>query len=254
MARALLRREIDALRRTEAALAERAAVTVAVSRHDAELLAALAPDARVAVVANGVDLASCALLPPPSLDPPRLLFLGSYDYAPNVAAASALALEVLPAVRQVAPGAEALLAGADRAGALDALAALPGVNILGRVASPADAHARASALVVPMRFGGGSRIKIIEAWALGRPVVATPQGAEGLDARDGEHLLLATDAAGFAAAIRRLRDEPGLAARLVDQGRRKAECDHDWKRLRERFRSVVEEAARPPGIGRAPLA
>jgi glycosyltransferase involved in cell wall biosynthesis len=251
---ALVRREIDALRRAEAAMVRRAAVTVAVSGNDAALLAALATSARVEVVANGTDLAGAPPLPPPSFDPPRLLYLGGYDYAPNLDAATALAREVLPAVRRSAPGAEALIAGADRTGALEGLRALPGVRVLGRVESAADAYAGASALVVPLRFGGGSRLKIIEAWALGRPVVSTPQGAEGLDAADGEHLLLANDAAAFAAAIGRLAADHALRARLVDNGRRRAARDHDWRALGERFRLLVEEAARPPGIKRAPLA
>ena len=101
------------------------------------------------------------------------------------------------------------------------------------------AFASASCLVVPLFWGGGSRLKILEAWALGRPVVSTPQGAEGLDAVDGVQLLIARTEDELARAVQRVTDEPGLAQRLVAAGRRRVEERHDWKQLGLRFCELV---------------
>lgn len=145
----------------------------------------------------------------------RLLFVGNLSYEPNVEAALWLGGEIIPLLhagdgRPV----ELRIAGARPAAAVAALAG-PGIEVIANPADLAPHYAWADAALAPIRAGGGTRIKILEAFAAGVPVVATAMGAEGLAAADGEHLLLAEDAAGLAAACRRLRDEPRLAAELV---------------------------------------
>ena len=117
-------------------------------------------------------------------------------------------------------------------------------------AAPADsaaAFACGSIHVVPLRFGSGVRMKVLEAWARGVPVVATPEGAAGLEAADGVELLVARDAAGFAAACRRVCEEPGLAAALAAGGRAALRRRHDpatvARRLLELY-AEVQAAAR----------
>ncbi len=158
-------------------------------------------------------------------DPPastlRLLFVGNLGYEPNVDAALWLAEEILPCLRALRPrgGAVELRIAGSRPAA--AVAALAGPTDAGRIevcADPADLaphYAWADVALAPIRAGGGTRIKILEAFAARVPVVATGIGAEGLAVRDGEHLLLADDTEGIAAACRRLADDPALAGRLA---------------------------------------
>jgi glycosyltransferase involved in cell wall biosynthesis len=95
--------------------------------------------------------------------------------------------------------------------------------------------------VVPLRAGGGTRLKILEAMALGRPVVSTPLGCEGLAVEDGKHLLIAKDAEAFAAAVARLLTDRALAARLTLQARALVEENYDWTGIAERLLCVYDE-------------
>lgn len=247
LSRLLARREAIGLARFETDVARHARTVVVVSEGDGERLRDLTPHDRVRVVPNGVDVKARPLLPAPSFEPLRLLYVGGYDYGPNAAAARTLVREVLPRVRRTEPKAEALLVGHDPAGALSELDAYDGVRRLGRVPEVMPWYRDCSALVVPLAVGGGSRLKIIEAWAVGRPVVSTAIGADGLAAVHEENLLLAETPSEIANAVLRLAREPGLRARLVAEGRRRAERDHDWEGLRDAFRRTVEE--RPETAG-----
>jgi glycosyltransferase involved in cell wall biosynthesis len=112
--------------------------------------------------------------------------------------------------------------------------------------SPPDSRelfAEGAILVVPLRVASGVRMKILEAWARGVPVVSTPAGARGLEAEDGGELLLADDAETFALALRRLHAEPGLAARLVAAGRRRLETRHEPRTIAARLAEVYARAA-----------
>jgi glycosyltransferase involved in cell wall biosynthesis len=148
----------------------------------------------------------------------ELLFVGSLGYFPNEDAALFLCHDILPRLRRLAPEATARVVGSLPGPAVRALAALPGVRVQAAVPSVAPLYATATVAIVPLRAGGGTRIKILEAFARRVPVVATPLAAEGLDVEDGTHLLLADDAAGLAAACARLADDAALARRLVEQG------------------------------------
>jgi glycosyltransferase involved in cell wall biosynthesis len=104
--------------------------------------------------------------------------------------------------------------------------------------------AGAAACVIPLREGGGTRLKILEALALGTPVVSTGKGAEGLAVTAGEHLLLADDPAGFArATLRLLRDEP-LRRRLAENGRRLVERAYDWRQIGREYVELIESSFR----------
>ena len=116
--------------------------------------------------------------------------------------------------------------------------------------APADsreAFPPGAILAVPLRIASGVRVKILESWARGVPVVATPEAAAGLDASDGEELLIAPDPHGFATAIRRLHADASLARALVDAGRILLSARHDPARIAERLAQIYAEVAhRPP--------
>ena len=165
-----------------------AAAVVTVSEVDRALALALAPGANVVAVPNSVDLERLALLPPPPPpSPPRLLFVGTLDYPPNLEAVRELVLEHLPVLRAAFPGLVVRLVGRDDGGALAAFRGHEGVEAVGPVDDLLPHYRDSHAVYLPIRSGGGTRIKILEAWALGRPVLATAVGAEGLGGGDGVH-------------------------------------------------------------------
>lgn len=243
-ARALGRLETHRLAGIERALLGRSRLCVATSGEDREAFLHLDPRSRVEVVANGVDVAACPPLPAPRFDPPRLLYVGGYDYPPNAEAGLRLAQEILPRVRRVHPAAELHLVGRDPCGALDPVRGLPGVFPHGHVESLVEHYQAASVVVVPLTQGGGSRLKILEAWAVGRPVVATAIGAQGLAATPGTHFLQAEDAEQTVAALRTLAEQPELCRRMIADCRRRVAELHDWPVLARRFRELAEAAAR----------
>lgn len=142
-----------------------------------------------------------------------LLFVGLFGYEPNADAAEFLVREVVPLIRKEIPEVQLRLVGRSTP-RIERLAD-PGVVVVGEVPDVADEYARAGVAVAPIRFGGGTRIKIIEAFARRVPVVSTTMGAEGLGVRDGVELLLADDAASFARACVRLIEDNRARADLT---------------------------------------
>jgi glycosyltransferase involved in cell wall biosynthesis len=155
-----------------------------------------------------------------------IIFSGNLEYHPNVEAVRWFRTKIWPRVREEAPGIEWRLLGSNP----EAVARFTGGDPRIRVAGPVDdavVHlAEAKVCLAPLLSGSGTRFKILEAWAAGRAVVSTTLGAEGLGARDGEHLLLADDPLDFADAVLRIWNDPPLRTRLGDAG---------WSLYRERF-------------------
>lgn len=151
-------------------------------------------------------------------EPATLVVIANYGTDQNVDAAVFAARQVLPVLRAAIPAARIRLVGR-RPDRLSGLVGIDGLDIVGPVDSVADELAAATAALIPIRFGGGTRLKIIEALAYGVPVISTRPGAEGIEALDGTHLLLADTAADIVAATQRLIREPELATNLVQAGR-----------------------------------
>lgn len=186
------------------------ATLVVCSQDDAEVVGTGA-----VVVPNAYESPEAVVRRP--AQPPTLLLVGSFDYPPNDEAAQWCARQVLPLVRALRPDVRLRLVGRPGAGT-PALAAVPGVDVVGRVDDLGAELSAAAVCVVPLLVGGGTRVKLLEAFAAKVPVVSTSVGAEGTAARDGTHLLLADDAAGFAAACLLLIDQPEVATRLAEAG------------------------------------
>ncbi len=171
------------------------------------------PGVAVAVVPNVVTVPDGVARPEAAHAPLRLLLVGNLAYEPNVDAAQWLAGQIVPRLAQELPVA-LRLAGARPSAGVAALAG-GGIQVVADPPDMAPHYDWADVAVVPIRAGGGTRIKILEAFAARVPVVATRLGAEGLAVRDGEHLLLADDTAGIADACRRLAEDAALARRLA---------------------------------------
>ena len=131
------------------------------------------------------------------------------------------------------------LVGASPAPAVRDLARLPGVSLHADVARVAPFYARAGAVAVPLRAGGGTRIKLLEAFAHGVPVASTSVGAEGLDVEAGRHLLVAEEPDGLAEACRRLMDDPTLVERLQSEAHRLVAARYDARRVIEAIRALA---------------
>jgi glycosyltransferase involved in cell wall biosynthesis len=147
-------------------------------------------------------------------DPPTLTFIGQQTYGPNADGSAWLVEEVLPHLRALVPDVRLRVVG-DAPEGVRALGLVDAVTVTGLVPDVADELARADVAVVPIRYGGGTRIKILEAFAHRIPVVSTTVGAEGLDVQDGEHLLIADDPQSFAKACATLLTDVELRRRLV---------------------------------------
>lgn len=206
----------------ERAAIRRAVATVTVSELDRALALAMVPEADVVAVPNSVDVERRTQLPPPPVvtaaQPPRLLFVGTLDYPPNLDAVHELVREHLPVLRESFPGLVVRLVGRDDGGALAAFRGLPGVEAVGPVDDLLPHYLASHAVYLPIRSGGGTRIKILEAWALGRPVLATAVGAEGLGGSDRVHWRQFESPQQGAAALRDVLE--GQGATLVEMARR----------------------------------
>lgn len=211
------------------------------SEREREVLATIAPEARIAVIENGVDCDSFApgvaesgsAAKPEGMARNTLVFVGSMDYYPNAEGAVWFAREIWPSIRERVPSLEFCIVGARPTEAVLALREVAGVTVTGTVPDVRPYYERALAAVVPLRTGGGTRLKILEAMAAGTPVVSTALGAEGLRVEPGEHYLMAgtDDAAPWVEAIAKLHADPAECAALSERGLRRAREEYDWKSL-----------------------
>ena len=208
-----------------------AEAVVVCSEVEADVLRASVPADRIWVVPNGADLQRFQPRGMPEI-PQRLLFFGRLDYYPNRDAIEFFIQDILPRIRERHPGAEFHVAGAGDDRPVRELAqAVPGVVLHGRVEDLAALVESAAIVVVPLRCGGGTRLKILEALAAGRPVVSTTVGAEGLDMKPGSDLLFADGADAFSQAVIGLLADPAKARALGDAGRRAVQSRYDWQAI-----------------------
>jgi glycosyltransferase involved in cell wall biosynthesis len=215
------------------------------AKPEARALGSRHPGAKLDVVPNAVrpPASSGQGDSEPANEVIDLLMVGTLGYYPNADAAQFLCREILPWLSQAgAPPPRLSIVGRAPRAEVQALAAIPGVTVWPDVADVLPFYRNARIAVVPIRAGGGSRIKILEAFAHGVPVVSTGIGAAGLDVGHGEHLLIADSAADFAVAVRRLWEDRALRTRLVAQGRRLLDACHYVKTVAERLESLADPA------------
>lgn len=222
------------MRRREGVACRRADLTIAVSERDRDELATLAPEARIVAVPTGVDTTYFRPVAAPEV-PNRLVFSGSMDWYPNEDAMAFLVREILPIVRRDVPDVSISIVGRNPSPAVRALAETAGVLITGTVDDVRPFVAEAALYVVPLRAGGGTRLKIFEALAMGKAVLSTSIGAEGLEVEPGRHAVLADDARAFAAEIVALLRDPKRRLALGQAGRVLVEERYSWKSVAGTF-------------------
>jgi polysaccharide biosynthesis protein PslH len=210
-----------------------------VSAAERTLVAGLAPaHTAISVIPNGVDSAACAEdYGPPAAD--SLIYAGSLTYGPNYDAVSYFLRDIFPYIRKERPTAHLTVTGSTTNVALEQLPAGDHWHLAGYLPDVRPAIARAQISVVPLRQGGGTRLKILESLALGTPVVATSKGAEGLELRHGEEIIIADHPAAFAEAVLALLRDPALRQRLSSAGRAAVAQRYDWSIINAQFDQFI---------------
>ncbi len=231
------------LRAYERQAGEAAQGVVVVSREDELALRALSPRLRLTVIPNGVDPTFYAP-EASSADGTTVLFIGKLDYRPNVDAVEWLVAEIWPRVRRAEPRARLWIVGRDPLPRVRRLGQAPGVEVVGGVSDERPWFRQSTVLVVPMRMGGGVRLKVLQALAMGTPVVSTPAGIAGVDARDGEHYLLGRSAPELADCLLRALADRRLRCRLAEAGRALVGERYDWRVILPRFDELYREITR----------
>jgi len=232
------RLEAAKLRREELAVARRVDAILTTSAVDRDTLAAAVPGVPIEVVPNGVDTDYFTPgAPSEAVDPTAVLFTGAIDYHPNTDGVLYYGAEVLPRVRAAAPEAVFTVVGKDPPASVRALAG-ERVVVTGAVPDVRPWMRRAAVFVVPLRVGGGTRLKILEAMASGRAVVSTSLGCEGIETTPGEDILVADTPAAFADAVVRCLRDPALRARLGARGRALVERRYRWEVIGDALNDV----------------
>lgn len=217
-----------------------------VSQKEAALVAKLAPEGgRIRVVPNGVDIGGAAevvAIPHPN----SLIYAGALTYHANFDAVTYFLSEIYPQLRERHPGIVFTVTGRTSGVDVSQLARLPGVRFSGYLDDVRPAVASNWLSVVPLRIGGGTRLKILESLALGTPVVATRKGAEGLDLEDKRDLLLADDPAEFVEAVSRVLTDPAFRSSLSEAGRVAAKR-YDWSTSGDHLLALIGQLSATGG-------
>jgi glycosyltransferase involved in cell wall biosynthesis len=220
------------------------------SEREQQVVIKAAPQTPVAIVPNGVDIDHFRPAPAGVHDG-TVLFNGTLDYRPNVDAARHLVEDVWPLIRRSCPSARLVLVGRADPEEARRLAG-PGIEVTGEVPDVRPYLERAAVVTVPVRIGGGTRFKVLEALAMGKAVVSTTLGSEGIAVRDGEHLLIADDAARFAASLLRLLERPAERESLGAAGRALIERGYSWELAGERMQALYNRLGHEASAGREP--
>lgn len=212
------------------------------SERERQVLLELEPSATIEVIENGLDLEYLSQPDSTPVGPRRnLVYVGLMEYHANVDAVSYFAREVWPSVRQRRPELQFVIVGARPTAEVVALGKLPGITVTGTVDDLRPYYWDALAAVVPLRVGGGTRLKIVEAMAAGVPVISTSIGAEGLPVTNGEELLLANTPSEIADAVAGLRNDSAEWHRLSQNGKRLVMARYNWPVVGEKLLRVYTE-------------
>jgi sugar transferase (PEP-CTERM/EpsH1 system associated) len=213
---------------------------VVVSEADARALQTLLPNLRCFVVPNGVDTSYFHPTGAEQESDTTLVFTGKMDFRPNVDAVLWFAQEVLPLIRREFPETEFNVVGRNPHPRLEAVRNAPGVRLEGYVSDIRPYVAQAAVYVVPLRVGGGTRLKVMEAMSMGKAIVSTSLGCEGIDVAHEQELLMADDPAAFAHSVVDLMKDRNRRRELQTTARRVAEIEHDWRQITPLLERVYE--------------
>jgi glycosyltransferase involved in cell wall biosynthesis len=234
--------EAAKMNRYERAALRRFHHLIAVSDHDRRQMLRMDPAAQITVVPTGVDTTKFSVAPASTGNPPRIVFTGSMDWEPNIDAVEYFCRQIWPRILAQFPDARFQIVGRHPHGKVQRLAS-SSVQVTGTVPSVADYLRDATVVVVPLRIGGGTRLKIFEAMAMGKALVSTSIGAEGLEVEGGRELILADDPTAFANSILLLLRDAGLR-RKYEKAAVELASQHDWSRIVLKFAEALRTATK----------
>jgi len=215
---------------------------IVVSQRDADRMRVINPNARIFVIENGVDTGFYSDLEGKAESPARrIVFVGSMDYHANIDGAVNFARAVWPRSRELQPDLIFTIVGKDPAPDVRELAQLPGIEVTGTVSDVRPFYREAIAAVVPLKVGGGSRLKILEAMAAGVPVVSTTLGAEGLDVQHDKNIVIADTNEELVESLNSLVSNEERRQHLSAAGRALVSRFYDWSRLGASLFNAYEE-------------
>jgi sugar transferase (PEP-CTERM/EpsH1 system associated) len=216
---------------------------VAVSEADRKAFLELEPGARVEVVENGVDLEYFQPGARPEGADPELVFVGGMSWYPNREGMGWFLDEVWPRILEERPDARLRMIGShpSRRASSAATADPERVHVMGLVPDIRPYVREAAIFICPLRVGGGTRLKILDAWAMGKAVLSTTVGCEGLEAESGRELWVADDSEDFARAALRLLRDAELRRKIGRAGRQRAERDFAWSRVARTLLRIYED-------------
>jgi glycosyltransferase involved in cell wall biosynthesis len=249
----LYRMEFRKMLRYERAAVRKFQHVIAVSENDRALMTKWVDGDRVTVVPTGVDLAQYRPAPNPlDISAPLVTFVGAMDWEPNVDGVEYFCAEVWPAIKAEVPQARLRIVGRNpdrrvQKWASNSINNDNSIEVTGRVPSVVEHLRQSAVIIVPLRIGGGTRLKIYEAMATGKAVVSTTIGAEGLDVHHGHDIMLADDPRSFAQAVIMLLRDPELRRRYENAAAETA-ARYDWPAIGERFSEVLQSAAEKKSV------
>jgi glycosyltransferase involved in cell wall biosynthesis len=257
--RLVARREARAFKRYEAGMLRSFDRLLTVTHEDRDRLLALVPEeerpglaARMAVVPICVDVQETLPIPRRPDGPPLILHLGTMFWPPNVEGVLWFATQVFPLVRKSIPDARFRIVGKKPPASVSDLTADPQIEVTGYVTDPTPHLASTDAFVVPLHAGSGMRVKILDAWAWGLPVVSTAIGAEGIDVCPGENILIADgnpsderDPQSFADSVVRVLSDRSLNSKLRSAGRAYVENRYSWQAVYATVDAVYDSLVEP---------
>jgi len=214
---------------------------IAVSENDRSLMMQWVDGDRVTVVPTGVDLAQYAPDPAAKEPAPLITFVGAMDWEPNVDGVEYFCSEVWPAIKAEVPQARFRIVGRNPVRRVQKWAS-DSIEVTGRVPSVVEHLRDSAAVIVPLRIGGGTRLKIYEAMATAKAVVSTTVGAEGLDVHSGRDIILADDAKAFAQSVIMLLRDQNLRRRY-EKAAAETAARYDWPAIGQRFSEVLQAVA-----------
>ena len=227
------------MRRWEPRQAQRFGHCIAMSHSDKALLLNANPALKITVLPNGVDTHYYTSLPFPA-NAVRLLYVGTMEYRPNIDAVTYFCQNIYPKIKEEYPTIEFWIVGKDPAPEVAGLEG-GGVHVTGQVENLLPYYKDSAICVIPLRAGGGTRLKILEAMALGRPIVTTTIGCEGLAVKNGEHLLIADTPELFASHVLTLLKDKQKWLQLTRNARALAVNSYDWDMIAQRHMQLYEE-------------